>query len=228
MPLVLAVAAVGLLVVALVAPSNTASSPERLSLRLHVDASAGSEHWVAAPESRRLPEGLARAGGFGAELEPSMPWSPTKDGYRAPAQRAAAELSPPELEVLSATPSGLRLRLRSARGAPLVALVLDPQSAAAVAAARMAGRPFEPTGKRERGPEDWRWFTSWTTPPEGVELELDLSPPGSSLSGVLYDQSAGLPEAAAVLLRARPETAAPSGFGDATLVSRRVTLEGAR
>jgi hypothetical protein len=225
-PLLLALAALGLVAPAVGLPPLRADLPERLSLRLHRDATAGTSHWVTVPESGAVPPALREAAGFRAEPERPWPWSSASDGFRAVAGELGAELPPPEFEPLPAAgapPGTVRARLRSARGAPLVALMLPPDVAGRVESARLGGRAFEPVGKRETAAGDWRALLSWTTPPAGIELELVLAP-GPPFEAVLYDQSPGLPEAASALLRTRPDTAVPSGAGDAVLVSRRVRI----
>lgn len=223
-PVGLGVAAAGLFVAVASVRPLTEDLPQRLSLRLHRDATAAASHWLATPESGVLPESLAAAAAFGAGLEPILPWSRRADGYRAPAGKVGGDLTPPEVEVLASEPPLVRLRLRSPRGAPIVGLVLAGETGRRVEAVRMNGLPFAVVGKGEAAADGTRSFVSWTTPPEGVELELTLAA-GSADTVFLYDQSQGLPRAAEALLRARPPTAVPSGWGDATVVSRRVAWD---
>jgi hypothetical protein len=62
-----------------------------------------------------------------------------------------------------------------------------------------------------------------TTPREGIEVALEIR----GAQGVelrIVDRSPGLPGTAATLLLARPPWAVTSQGGDATLVSRRMTI----
>ncbi|HYX26142.1 MAG TPA: hypothetical protein VFC23_18465, partial [Thermoanaerobaculia bacterium] len=69
----------------------------------------------------------------------------------------------------------------------------------------------------------WRFFSNFTLPPGGSELEvvLDATEP---LEWYVFDRSSGLPASAQALLAARPKDAIPIQDGDQVLVSRKVKI----
>lgn len=203
-------------------PPYSAAWPQRVNLDYLLDADAHQAHWIALPDSGRLPAYLQHAAPFELNSRPPYPGSADL-GFFAPAPPLS--LAAPELTVLSASAEGggtrYRVRLDSPRHAPEIYLVFA--AAARVDAAELAS---------ERGALPirlWRW-------PNGATV-LDLKTVGERKVEVtfksasrtppalqLLDQSFGLPAEGAVLAAARPAEATVSQDGDVLLVSRSIRL----
>jgi peptidase M28-like protein len=207
--------------VAATRPQATPDDPQRLSLAYHEDA-AGAR-WLAESETS-LPPALARVAAFESARRPPFPWSPNRPAFAAPARPAG--LAPPRLTLLSRERRGgathVRARLASARGAPVVLLLLPPGTRVRSSALNGVAVP-PPSARALLYYGDHAMHGCTTVPPEGVELELVLE--GTTpVHATLLDQSPGLPPDGAALQAARPADAVPSQEGDVTLVTARVTL----
>ncbi len=208
---------------AAVVPPFSAKSPERVNFQFWQDADSGKSVWIVQPDSRRLPEPIRLAANFNRQDTGPFPWSrATVFLSDAPHQ----ELAPPTFTILESTESeskrAYRVLMRSERSAPEVIVLFPPDSG--VTSARMEGEPIEPQTERvRRYLNGWIVFGCVTTPTKGVEFSFEL-PPGKSVEVYTLDESFGLPDVGAFLLKSRPLTATPSGDGDVTLVSRRVQL----
>ncbi len=219
-----AVMAVGVVVV----PPFSPASPRRLNLLYVEDADAHRGRW-AVPAVGALPPPIRQAAPFGKKPDPPQPWSSFYPVYTAEAPDL--HLPPPELTVLEDVNLGgrrhLRLRLRSARGAPVGILYIP--NAADVESLAVAGREVPGAvvahagrGLRMRATE-WRTLAILTLPPQGIEIEAVVGTTAPQPWMVL-DRSFGVPPAAAALLQARPDTTVQSQDGDVTLVTRRQAI----
>ena len=208
-------------VLTLVTPSSSPEVPRDVMVELHEDAGTGETRWVLRGS---FPPAMRQAAAFGQRPVPPYPWSPPW------AQTLIAPAPPlnapgPELTVLAdAIAEGrrnLRLRLASPRGA-LVGSVAIP-SAARIHAVKIDGHAFAFEGRQGAGAAKWRFFSNFTLPPGGSELEvvLDATEP---LEWYVFDRSSGLPASAQALLAARPKDAIPIQDGDQVLVSRKVKI----
>lgn len=220
-PAVTGAAALASALLTLAAPPYTEDAPERVGIVLYQDDSGGAR-WLAFPRSGTLPAPLRASAAFGAEPLVPFPWNPQERAFAAPGPRV--EGPPPELNVLERSESGsdrrMRGRLRSPRGAPVIAIYFPPS--ARVGAMTIGGRSIASLRERAlRRSGGWQAYTCLTLPPEGVEIDLILSG-AEPVEAFVVDQSPGLPDDA--LPRARPATATASGPGDVTVLSRRVTL----
>lgn len=157
-----------------------------------------------------------RAGDFGREPVESLPWS----DRRRLAGRAGPPLDPPELTVLSETPTAngrhLRLHVRSRRAARVLFLVV-PMSAEP-RAVRVEQEPLEPPARL--GESAWRTIQVVAPPEDGVRIEMEL---GSREPVTIFvaDASDGLPPELADVAAARDAVAA----GDRTFGWREARLE---
>lgn len=209
--------------VALFLPLFSANSPESLNLEYSQNADSGKTYWMANPASGRLPRSLINAGDFSNKRLPIYPWS-SKGAFAADAP--ALNLASPMWTVRSVSPSGGKWRydvlLRSPRGAPVISLAFPPD--AGVESVSMQGQAIPELSRRllsyTRG---WRPYTCRTLSAEGVEMQFTVAS-AKPVQLFLLDESFGLPLQGAFLQQARPATAVPIQDGDATLVTRHVTL----
>ena len=220
-PLVAAVAAVILFVVAMASPPFSPSSPRALNVEFHQDADTGKARWLAwGPQP--LPAEFRQAAAFSQKPEPAQAWAPFVQRPIAPAPPLAA--SAPELTVVSDVKEGarrvLRVRVVSPRGAP-GATVMIPE-AAKVESITVQGQRVTADPPRPSWP-GWFAVTLLTLPPEGTEIDVVLGNPAPQDWHVL-DRSPGLPPSGAALQKARPADAATSQDGDTTAVSRKMRI----
>ena len=210
--------------VALFLPFFSANSPESLDLEYFQNGDSGKTYWMANPASERLPRSLINAGDFSNKRLPIYPWSAT--GAFA-ADAPALNLSAPMLTVRSVSSSGGKWRydvlLRSPRGAPVISLAFPPD--AGVESVSMQGQAIPELAPRLLSyTHGWRPYTCRSLPAEGIEMQFTLAS-AKPVQLFLLDESFGLPQQGAFLQRARPATAVPIQDGDATLVTRHVTIK---
>ncbi len=75
--------------------------------------------------------------------------------------------------------------------------------------------------------DGYHWFRCIGDGCDGLTLELLMHPETDApVTLFAVDIASGLPPEGDALLEARPDTAAPSGDGDSTLIIDRVVLEG--
>ncbi len=214
--LVAAAAAVALL------PPDSLDRPQGLSLT-YVEEEGRPARLHAAPESTRLPAGLAAAAPFAASTEALLPWARRPRGFTANVEPLG--LPAPGLELLEETSAGggrhLRLRATSPRGAP--ALLLSFPVAQAPRAVRLNGRAVAGALERARRRGSRHvTYACLTVPAGGLEVELELG--AAPVDLVLADRSVGLPAAAQAVAAARPPDAVPIHEGDTTVVLRKLKL----
>jgi hypothetical protein len=226
--LIVAVVASGVVATVLTVIDSPVSktSPRPLALQFLDDDTAGAAHWLSA--SLTLPRGLRSAlPGWSAKTEPIFPWSNRSwIGFRAPASRLGAPA--PELELISSTLRGsfreVRLRARSLRGAPVVAVFAPPQ--AQVESASVNGVPVpQPVGKQHGLVSDnWFYVGDLTTPAAGCEVVMILRST-QSFDWYVVDRSPGLPPGGERLVAARSHADGTTIHdGDRTLVCKRVRI----
>jgi hypothetical protein len=228
-----ALAAAGGLAVTLYLPTYSAEWPQRVNIEYWFDADTGESHYLARPDSLRLPAALAAAAHFDPMPRPRFLGSAAAAFYAA-APRLA--LAAPELTVTSAPmpawqsvaafqPAGsttrFGLHLRSARGAP-EALVVFPASAqvAQVTVATATGPLRTKLGRLRSGAT---LLDMVGLPAAGVEFSIDAAGP-LPVEVQVFDQSYDCPQGRA-LQRARPPNAISSQDGDLTVVHRTVSLD---
>ncbi|HVA16478.1 MAG TPA: M28 family peptidase [Candidatus Dormibacteraeota bacterium] len=210
--------------VALFSPLFSANSPESLDLEYFQSADNSKTYWMANPASGRLPRSLINAGDFSNKRLPVYPWS-SKGAFAADAP--ALNLAAPVLTIRTASSSGGKWRydvlLRSPRGAPVISLAFPPD--AGVESVSMGGQAIPELAPRLlRYTRGWRPYTCRSLPPEGIGMQFTLAS-AKPVQLFLLDESFGLPPQGAFLQQARPRTAVPIQDGDATLVTRHVTLK---
>lgn len=210
LPIVAGVVALACLLGGSLTAGFDAAHPRPNTIFYGLDADQGRAYWIglADPDdwtSQFLPAGQVQT----LDASTSLPFQDV------PASSAPVlEAAPPRAELLAATAEGevrtLRLRVSSARGAPLISLFLDLDTE--VISVTVAGKPLAPTHA----------INLATPPPEGFELELKVRGAGP-LRLTVVDQTYGLPTLAGVSYRPRPPDMMeqPSHTGDATLVSKR-------
>jgi hypothetical protein len=113
----------------------------------------------------------------------------------------------------------VRLRLRSPRGGLEVALYV-PQAAGLTRLA-VVGTPYTTAEFPTR--DGYQAFRCAGPACDGLTLELHLAT-SAPFAVLIVDATPGLPPGGEDLIRARPETAVPSGGGDVTLIANRVVL----
>jgi hypothetical protein len=212
--------------VALLCPTYSAQMPQRTLLWYALDADSGRARWVLQPDSIRHRTQLALRDDP-ATLEPALPAGPVAGVHRATAP--TLDYAAPELHLLDAmaTERGTvyRLRLRSARGAPELELVLPDGRATSATLLADAGRRLPV--KFLRAADRSLWLHLIGAPAEGVVLEVEV-PGTQEVTAMLLDRSYGLPEAGTALRRAGGPLTTPSQDGDLTIVQRAYTLSRAQ
>lgn len=197
-------------------PTFSAEHPQYSSLVYQLDNDASEARWIVT--GTPVPAGLRAAGGFEKEWGRAIPWSPLEAGLTAEAP--ALDIPGPRLALLDLTTevAGTRARARlvSQRGAPVVQMAF-PAEAAPLRVSIEGVQVRRDQARFERFDSSYRVYTVWTTPSGGVEVEMLFSAT-KSVEVTLADRSYDLPSRARPLLQARPETAAPNGFGDGTIV----------
>ncbi len=225
----LAVAALLMVIVTVVAtqvPASSAWRPFRVNL-LHVQDRQSGQAWWAIDDRSGAGvgqasglQGLMRAGGFTGEPTPLLPWSSQRFPV-APAPPIAAE---PVAEVLGDERAGeeriIRLELRSSGAGTRVSLYVPV--AAALRRVEVSGRPAALEGLPVE--EGYGRFHCVGAGCDGLGLDLYLES-NEPLTLYATETAPGLPEGGSALLEVRPDTAAPSGDGDTTLVIDWVELD---
>jgi hypothetical protein len=208
---------------AVVVPAFSAKSPEHVSFEYVQDSDTGKSQWVIYPASGRLPEPIRLATNASRQTSGPFPWMPgTPFATNAP----HLDLPPPTFTILesSETPGKRQYRtlLRSERGASRASVLFPADSG--VESVQMEGRPLAPESQTLR-----RWLHGWyiyscgTIPAKGIEISFTL-PAGKPVQVYAVDTSFALPLEGMFLLKSRPFTATPYGYGDLTTVVRHVEL----
>jgi hypothetical protein len=219
-----AAACVALLAVgaaALVRPYST-QRPQHLNIVYLDDRDAGVCRWVAGGLGDPLPDALRLSARFGAAPERPFPWSDLQQ-FVAPAPPLG--LPAPELSDIGATQLKdrrvIKATLRSRRGAPALVLIIPRDAPLQSLTADGQSVHFAPAGSgRENGHRRVRFCA---LKEDGVRIELTVSG-DKPLELLIADQSYGLPAGGEALVSARPATAVPSDWGDATVVFSRARL----
>lgn len=223
-----ALLALAAVVVALRVPIASEARPLRVNL-LHVqDRQSGQARWAIEDQSRSgggEASGLGaivQAGEFAAEPVALLPWS--TQSYPVAAASPVADRAPVAALLRDEETEGervVRLELRSA--APDHRVTLYIPDAAGLrrvdivgVSSGVEGFPIE---------DGYGRFHCVGADCDGLELDLHMGN-GGALTLYAAERMSGLPEDGSVLTEARPETAAPSGGGDETIVVDRVELEG--
>jgi hypothetical protein len=208
---------------AAIVPAYSAQAPERVNLQLWQDGDSGKAQWVVAPASARLPEPIRLAAAFHTARTGEVPWG---RGAAFLADAPAIESGAPTFTVQDSAIAGDKRNfmalLRSERGAPSATVMFPPDSG--VEAVRMENVPVQPEIAAVRAYfNGWFVYSCPAMPAKGVEVSF-LLPIDKPVTVTVLDHSYGLPDYGKFLVNARPLTAAPSGEGDTTVISRRVEL----
>jgi hypothetical protein len=212
---VLALIAIG---AAALTPKFSRDVPQRVTFALHQDADTKTSRFLVESTFGPVPESVLDAAEFERQPASAYPWLGSLEDRAHAAPASVEPLPAPVLENVVSEVSGgkrrVRGRLRSERGAELLALALPGSSNANV---RMAGIPA--TSRMVSGMRVWIWGGG----PSGVEIEIEIDA-SEPREVTLIDHSYGLPAAGRFLLDARPASAVASQLGDVTVVSRRTRL----
>jgi MFS family permease len=215
---------------ALAAPAFSADRPERMNVTYFLEESAGAARWIVWPQSSRLPAAFRDVAPFGPELAVPFPWATGASAFVAPAAVYAAPA--PRLDIVErGSQDGhqtVRARLRSPRGAAVavVLLPLDRVVAVSIGGKAVPRRPPQEEQRLlQRGPRtsSFRGYACFTLPVEGLAVDIVVSG-DEPVEGFVYDQTSGLPASGASILERRPREATSSGFGDTTIIARRITF----
>lgn len=217
-----AVAVIATAAALIVAPFSTAS-PETLNLEYQQNADTGKAQWVAYPGSGRLPLSLRSVASFARAQAPVYPWEQNKPFA---ADAPSLNLEAPTLTIQNTSSSqgksSYDVLLKSPRGAPLIFVIFAPD--AAPRSVSMAGHAVPDLSSRmlhyTRGWRIYRWVDM---PPEGIDMKFTV-PGAGPISAFLVDEAYGLPPEGMFLRSARPATTTTIQNGDATVVTRQVTL----
>lgn len=210
----LAGAVMALAIVTVLLPQASTSRPERLSLALLNDTE-GDAHWLAFPETARLPESLAAAAPFEARRMRPLPWS-GELAYAAKAE--VSDVEPPRMTLVSRDGRSAHLRAKPMRTNESLTLAFP--LATAPDSVRVEG---EVVRMRQEGA--FRVLRLFGLPPEGVDLELGGD---RRIEAVVVATSPGLPAEGKPLLEARPAWAVPSHDGDRWMVRERLVVDAER
>ncbi len=216
----LGIVAIGAAAIAAFVPKFTTEVPQRANVvfrqddanaRVFVDTTWGPATWGAAPAS------MLDVIGGAPQIGSALPWTMPAHYAEAP----PVDLAAPAAEVLSSGDDGarrhVRVRVRSRRGAPTVALVFPRGRHVEV---KVEGRWAHP-----RPVADGTMVGLVAVPAEGVVLELE-SPVGGPIALTLLDRSTGVPAGSKAddAARARPKEATAFQDGDITVVTTDVSL----
>jgi hypothetical protein len=202
----LVTAAVCVVMQILISPT-TSDSPRRINVR-YVDDN-GRAFWETD-----TPLSLVRT--------PATPY----DWLRRPPRvfRSSAQqmtIAPPELQILSATPGRFKLRIRSSRGAPRIALYFRAPSFQTLL---VNGSPLPAQTPRFREFLAPGWHRAAVRGAQEAHVEILLKR-DEPIDAILVDTAPGLPPASAALVAARnASVAVPTDDGDTTTVMRRVRI----
>ncbi len=218
-PGILAIGALALTAAAAGSPAFTEAFPSRANVvfaedaagaRAMVDTTWGAHTWGAVPHAMRTALGMAHE-------SPRAPWAPQ---LVLATDLPRADLAPPVVEALASADEGaerrVSLRLRSARGARDLTLLLPPGASARFV--RLEGAAISAASDTSR----WRELRVAGVPPEGVVVEILAA--REPITVTVTDETSGLPPSAAPIATARPKTAVPAQRGDLTIVSRDAPL----
>ena len=204
-------------------PAYSEESPRPVNFYFLQDADTEAAMLATHPGKRPLPDALANAVDWNAELENLYPWDSGPPAFHA-AVVDTLDAPSPQVEILEEIPAAgsrrIRAVVRSPRHADQGALVfhqssritslilddweLDLQTDALV-------RLFE---------DDLRVVGLATFPDEGIEMTLVIRG-DEPLEVTIVDSSFGLPPAGEVLSRTRSAGVVPIGRGDRTIVFKK-------
>ena len=207
---------------ALMVPPYSPTSPERMNFDYYLDADSGKSSWLATPNSGVLPGGLRAAAQFG-QREANLDLAGR--AYVAEAPNLNFPAPTLAIEKTSAAQDGIQYQvlLRSPRGAPEV--VLGFPAGSGVESVSLNGHNLPPLSDRVlRYTHGWHAYVCDTVPAAGIEVQFTLQSSGP-MSVLLLDKSYGLPIEGSFLEKARPQTTIASQDGDATIVTRHVSLK---
>ncbi|HVH40831.1 MAG TPA: hypothetical protein VM925_00765 [Labilithrix sp.] len=179
--------------------------------RVFVDTTWGRSTWGSPPAS------MLNAIGAPLDHGPALPWSLPSTFAEVP----RLQLPPPVAEVLSVEDGGrhlARVRLRSQRGAPTLALLLTGKRYVDV---NVDGHRAMP-----RAAPGGMMLALHAVPSEGVVVELESPGTSGPISFTLLDRSTGVPAGtkAADAVRSRPNEATAFQDGDVTIVTTHASL----
>ena len=215
-------ATIGAAVLAAFLPHASAARPQATTLVFHQDAASMTARWLLVASDERLPEPMRRAAPFSGRAQRVFGWD-QRSAFAAVAP--ALSVPGPELQIVETSRRGslreVRTRLRSPRRARDAMLLIPPGSP--VVAVEIGGRPAPADPKVRRLISGYGVARCLGLPPEGVEITLTIEGEAKVPVEVL-DLSSGLPPGGERLVAARPSSGVPFQDGDATVMTRRVSL----
>ena len=213
---------VAVVIASLVVDTASEDNPQPVTFEYFAEAGANADtntaHWLVAA-AREMPASVRGAAEFerNRDLPPGLrPWP-----WIAPAEPVG--LDAPTVDLLADVEIDgerrLTLRPHTARGGTQLRLLV-PDAAKPLSVEIDDGtHPLKP----ERPIRGYHYITYNGPPRADWRLTLHLAST-APFELLLYEVSHGLPESGAALLEARPKSAQPRGFGDATRVLRRVEI----
>lgn len=194
-PALVGAVAAGLLVYGLTQASFDSRHPRPISLAYALDTESGRGYWI----SERANRDEATEALFERELSPAHLPSFFAEGdvVARAAEGKAAELSGPELRLVSDVRSGQRrtlvLRVRSRRAAPWLFAFLERDTK--VFETAVNGNPVPGRAVSEPPPAGTRWgFRHVGSGEEEIEWSLTIENSGEPIRIVVVDQSSGIPQ----------------------------------
>jgi hypothetical protein len=200
-------------------PKFSERVPQHVTFALHHDADSKTSRWLVDGGFGAPPAHVLAAADFDPNPIPAHPWlgSLFDRVHAAPAEVPA--LPAPMLEELwtqtSEQEKVIRARLRSQRGAELLALELPSTVTADVS--------FNGVNAAARRVGSWHAYIWAGSAAAGVNVEVRLRG-AQTTDALLVDHAYGLPAEAKPLLDARTSSEVTLQLGDVSVVSRRVRL----
>lgn len=205
--------------VAYAQPVHDATHPQRMSIGYY-QAEATAQWWVDASFGE-VPEAVRKAGDLGAAGPSPHPFVSFVRASTGATESVG--LAPPKLEVESVQGNVWRLRMRSARGARVLALMVPPGPK--LDTATIDGQRVQPYVLADSPLfPGFRSIATATAPADGVPIVVDLGA-GPPKAVLVMDITFELPATADALMSARGDAAFGSQNGDASIVVQRTPLK---
>ena len=221
LPAACLLAALGLLVAGTLTSGFDKDHPRPDNIFYGVDADAGKAVWASLDDTPD--EWTSQFFTAPVSKSPVTEFLPliTVDFMKSPAP--LAPLPPPEATLLSDTPNNtggrtVRLRINTARQAPLVSIYVNPKIE--ISAAQVDGKPIRTNDAPDAAETGWA-LLYYAPPSAGAELTLEVKA-AQPVEMRVIDVSYGLPQTLTQTLRARPDNIISTHypFSDTTMVSK--------
>lgn len=199
---------------AALAPAYSMDRKQAFGIEYAWDATAGKGEWLIVNDGAPLPDTLS---GWDFRKGKEVPWS-TRARWAAPS--AARPVDAPQLDRLSEERTGNSRRIAfrlNPNGAETVTIKAPPE--AGFSKARVAGFTRSLEGGKATDDHVLRCHGRSC---DGLRVDIETGP--APLVLTVIGTRSGLPAAAAPLLRARPDEAAPQYMPDATIALRKLRV----